>query len=348
MKDAKTQIRRDLVFLVSGIPDHLHICDNTHSFARLGENELKSLSKISEKHKELKGWLDRWNGKICAVIFRNEFETEAEAFECAHMMVSSMLDGFIFLTGDTTPTLSEFVMIRTQDEPDARYAFFLTRGWIKWGTLGPVAEKEWSERSVALRQKLLAFFDAVSVPNSSLRTDLANQLGFSARIFRHGQQATTYDIEYLCKFTALEGLVCGDKRPYRGSLFKNNLLKLFPALEGLDEKADRLWKKRCGASHQGKIPPDELSIEINYVERLLMGVIVFALDNIKTAKTVEELWGMAGGYHLPPNVAMPPPQHMGAIQNFIQPLGHWRGAGRTIDHVFAQVAIERSVGQSPS
>ncbi len=177
----------------------------------LGEDQKKQIIKISEHFQGVANWLRNSTGRFSAAVFRNEHEEEKTAFSEAFERLSGILDGYAFLTEDVTLGVCPLVVVRERDEPDAQIKLFANRAMISWGSPTENAEQAWESRKSQLLSRFLVFFDAVAGGYLNFDTEVVNQLGLSAKMFRHGQKSESYGIEFLCKFTALEGMVCGPR-----------------------------------------------------------------------------------------------------------------------------------------
>ena len=199
-------------------------------------------------------------------------------------------------------------------------------------------EKLWEERNAKLLDRLLVFFDVVATNDLQFDTELANQIGLSAKMFRHGKMAGSYGINYLCAFTALEGLVCGPREFGHGKLLEQRLSTLFRYKNHVVSEVKKLWRFRCEASHQGKAFDDNFSVLIEPVEKLMLGTLIFALHHVKIAKTIDELWDKhASSYNLPSEaiVERPPEVFRTAIVSLVGgPKLKWSNVGLLVDQAF--------------
>jgi hypothetical protein len=221
---------------------------------------------------------------------------------------------------------------------DAQIKFFADRAWISWGTPNEQTEKAWQSRKEWLLNRFLLYFDAVASGEVQYETEVAEQLELSAKMFRHGGKSDSYGIEFLCKFTALEGLVCGPAKFGKEKLLTERLSALFRARNGIEAEISKLWKMRCEASHQAKAFTNDFASVIEPLERLTLGVIVFALDNLQSEKTIDSLWNRVGSYSLPSEVLLDRPKHRVAVVRMMGEFGIWKGAGILTDNVFNQLS----------
>src|SRR5207248_3036717 len=84
--------------------------------------------------------------------------------------------------------------------------------WIHMVHGGNEGMAAWQDRCDKLRARLVLFFRLATDSHPKAISDLGLQLRHSLRLFRHGVQTRCYGVEFICKFCALEGLVCGDIR----------------------------------------------------------------------------------------------------------------------------------------
>jgi O-succinylbenzoate synthase len=99
---------------------------------------------------------------------------------------------------------------------------------------------------------------------------------------------------------------------------------------------------RCEASHQGKAFSEKFATSIGWIESLVLGTVVFALDHITTASTIEQLWTHASSYILPPETTIERPSEItrGAIVSAsIETSLKWTGLGQLFDHCFQSKQI---------
>ena len=153
-------------------------------------------------------------------------------------------------------------------------------------------------------------------------------------------------MEYLCKFSALEGLVCGPARNKKERLLTTRLKALFaPSARNVPADVAALWDMRCEASHQAKAfhddsVPDSKPIQLSIVtlEYYLTGVLVFTLDHVGQVTSIDELWSMQQKYKLPDYALLERPQDMPKIPilNFLVETKLWaNNAGVMTDVIYA-------------
>lgn len=132
--------------------------------------------------------------------------------------------------------------------------------------------------------------------------------------------------------------MCGPAKYGKENLLKTRLATLFRIRNGVEADIAKLWEMRCEASHQGKAFSDDFSVVIKPLERLTLGAMVFALDNLPSVKTIDALWNQVASYSLPPEVLLDHPKSRAAVVRLIADFGTWKGAGILTDNVFNQLS----------
>ena len=316
--------------------------DRLFFFSPTDEHVKKEIAKLGTQSGVIAYWLRKSGGRVSVGVFRNQHADESDGFSEAYQRLSGILDGYAFLIEEATPEVWPVVLVRQRDEPDAQIKLFDHHGWVMWGSAGGETAQTWKSRRSQLLKRFLAFFDAVAGDDLKFNTEIANQLSLSAKMFRHGRTSAVYGIEFLCKFTALEGLVCGPKRDDHRKLLENRLSTLFRANTGLAASIKDLWRMRCEASHQGKAFSHEFAHMLELLERLNLGVMVFALDHITSLSTIDDLWNRAASYVLPVEATMERPAgtfRMPVVRG-MSGIGKWADAGLFTDAAFIQISAE--------
>ena len=71
------------------------------------------------------------------------------------------------------------------------------------------------------------------------------------KMYRAGAQTEDFGLEFICKWSALEGLVCGGELRNKGQLLRDRLSALLPSPPGETEMlVKELWKFRSQAVHE--------------------------------------------------------------------------------------------------
>jgi hypothetical protein len=313
-------MQRDIIFLIRDISEkHLVQSRNTFFMMPLVTSAEVQLKKDAEKIPPLKLFLDeKPQAKLFCAACRNSCNDEATAIEKAWNSLAGILDGFALVIDGNLPRICPVIQIREERSQHATIKIYGSSGWatIRPPVSGSLAK--WDDRNEKLLTRFLAFFDAATISDSKYRNDLCYQLRYSAKMFRCGLDAHNFGVEYLCKFSALEGIVCGAIREKKRQTLISRLSSLFAkANRNIHEDIKKLWTFRNEASHQAKAFHDDdipgskpIHLEVVTIEYYLAGVFVFALDHIETAQTVEALWSQLAGYSLPDYALLERPSDM--------------------------------------
>jgi len=214
-------MRRDFQFLLRGIPKGLLLKGKSCFMASIQEPAVTELTELSKRLPTLGNFLQqRGNSPLVYVCVRNDVDEEREALAKAWRVFSGILDGFSLLTEDQVPKVCELVQIRTGNSPDLSLKFYSEGGWVRSQARNSDSRRKWEERTAKLPHKLLRYFDVVASGDARCRNDLGNRIQYSVKMFRHGAESDVFGIEYLSKFSALEGLVCGPARNNKQALLK--------------------------------------------------------------------------------------------------------------------------------
>lgn len=300
----------------------------------------------AQKIPTLKLFLDEQpKAKLFCVGFRNDLADEASAVEKAWKHLTGILDGFAVAMDQSLPEVCGLIHIREEDAEHARLKIYDSAGWACFHGKTAKSQSDWKERQVKLRDRLLVFSDLVAAGDPKYRNDLCYQLRYSAKMYRCGVASKSYGVEFLCKFSALEGLVCGAAKSHKERLLKSRLKSLFArSSRNVEHDILALWELRCEASHQARAFHDDdipgsnpIQLSIVTIEYYLTGVFVFSMDHVGHVTTVDDLWSKQPGYLLPDYALSERPQDMPKlpIVNFLVDTRLWANkAGQMIDAVY--------------
>jgi hypothetical protein len=234
------------------------------------------------------------------------------------------------------PRISGFAWVGEADEPNLQVVIYHIQGWADFmGT--PESRAVWKKRDEELRSRVGRFNSMAIDFHSRSQTKLARQVRHSLRMFRHGQHTGNWGVEFICKFCALEGLVCGEIVEKKLATLISRLCALFPASEGETEAMVRkLWKLRSAAVHTAQAfdagclkEGGHLGVHIGEIDFLFTGVLVFALERVYEAEDVQPLWAGVTGYSLPDFARLRRPDDLArhAIRQMEVPLEVWLSGG---------------------
>lgn len=271
-------------------------------------------------------------------VFRNELNSQDDAFWNAYNALSGICDGYSLLLEERLPSICSVVQIREGAEADsALFVFTVNRGKLRFHSPDGSAEQRWDDRQQKLMSRFLPLFDVLTDSDVHLsQSEVSEQLKLSLKMYRHGCVASNIGIEFLCKFTTLEGLVCGDQQYGKEKLLKARLGSLFRSLPNVSNLVSKLWKLRCEASHQGKAFSERFVQATADVELLITGTVVFTAEHMKTAQTHEELWSKSESFVLPAEALLQPETLRGRIsRSWGDAKIKCNGIGPIVDHLFA-------------
>ena len=293
-------MRHDVIFFLGGVPDELLIRDKHLLIASLRDEFRIELNKLGDGLPEFKQWVERWPTYAMAV-FRYDLSNREEAFEAAYAALSGICDGYSLLLDNAVPNICPIVKIRQGENANASVHYFtMDQGRLRSHSAEGATELRWKERREKLLVQFLPLFDVLGNAEAQLSsTEIGEQLKLSMKMFRHGCKASNVGIEFLCKFSALEGLVCGGEQRQKEKLLKGRLGKLFTMVPNVDGLISKLWKLRCEASHQSKAFSARFVQANADVEFLFIGTVTFVTDQLKIVNTIDEVWTKTSGYTLP-------------------------------------------------
>jgi hypothetical protein len=300
-------MQRDILFIASGIPAELHVQYEHFFMAAIHGDALEFLNNLANCLPDLKQFLSQGHSSLIFIGVRNDCETQQEAVSQAWQTFNGIVDGYALAPDSTVPAICHIVFVRQCNSPDATVMGYAETGWAELGSDIMDSKRAWDETKRNLFERIRQFIDVATIKDVKHETDLCRQMLYSAKMFRHGSESKIYGINYLCKFSALEGMVCGSERNKKEALLKKRLGLLFRKNgRNIEAEIEALWQQRCEASHQAKAfyfrdDPNscQLGAYIQAVEYLFRGTIVFALDNIDNMTTVPQLWAEVVNYELP-------------------------------------------------
>ncbi len=337
-KTEKLQVvRYDVIFFLGGVPSELMIRDKHLLIATIQESFRDSLNKLGESVPEFQRWITRWP-RYAMAVFRYDVSDREEAFERAYEALAGICDVYSLLLDNAVPSICPVVKIRKGEALDATiHCFSKGQSRVTSHSADGATEKRWKARREKLLGRFLQLFDVLGNADARLSsTEIGHQLKLSLKMFSHGCRASNVGIEFLCKFSALEGLVCGGVQNQKQKLLKERLGPLFTNVPSVDTLIARLWKLRCEASHQSKAFTDEF-VQANVdVEFLLMGTVDFMVSHLNQANTIEDVWSRNLGHILAEEVILQPDFMQGRmVKGWIDTGILSNGIGRIVDQQFA-------------
>lgn len=308
--DQAPRVSYNVAFLVRNYPPEMHIQGPTSFMGRIDEAFIKPLRELAPKHSEIAMFVGANPAEqFTWVGIQLSAETRLNAVAEARHRVEGFVDAAA-LTIETavTPTICDIIFVGLTGDPKLMLSRYHGDSWIHMVHGGNEGNEFWKDRSDRLRARLVSFYQLATDGHSKSVSDLGMQLRHSLRLFRHGVQTGCYGVEFICKFCALEGLVCGDIRHDKKRHLVQRLKALLPSeAASVGAKVEELWKYRSEAVHTARAfdsgPLDHgasLGVNLENLNRIFVAVVVFALDQIPNVDTVSDLWVRIGSYSLPP------------------------------------------------
>lgn len=301
-------MQRDILFLASGIPADRMFRDQGFFFAT-PDDTLKEMFRLGGQHiPALRQFIDAAPNLTCFGARTDKRET-ADGIEQGFQLLSGILDGVALAVEASTLRVCHVALVREAKSDDLDLHIFVDGGG--WATFAGSEEfqRQWKERQDAIYDRLLMFVDIVNrqLPHS----EITDQLQCSAKMYRHGAESRVFGLQFLAKFSAVEGLVCGSERNNHGRLLRTRVAALFSSVPSAQQMIGELWNYRCSASHQARAFEQfgavSLPAYIPYLDFFFLGLFVFALDHCTQAKTFNDLWSQLPRYSLPPKVLIERP-----------------------------------------
>jgi hypothetical protein len=352
-------MRRDFLFLAMNLPPKHLVRDRHHFTATLDNITREYLLKSTQRVHGLQGFLlESAESPLFGIGVRNEHADEPLATRKAWQTLSGIVDGYALFLDAAPPKICPYFILREGNSADASLRSYAHEGtWLTMHPKEALSERRWEEVKYQHSQRLLKLFDIAAAEAAQLKPPLFHQILYSVRMFRHGAAAEVFGIQFLCKFSALEGLVCGSETSNKKQLLRDRLGPLFRKVPALNRsQIDTLWELRCTASHQAKAfefedDPDLVNhaIHIESLDRFFRGVLVFALDHFDKVTTVNELWRNLGSYELPDYAVEERPRDMpryAASHFLINPHSDLPGLGSSFDVIYEPPSAQKSSGVS--
>ena len=303
------KMKWDIAFLVRNYPREYRFSDQHYMMVDVHQRHLDLLQKhTASRSPEIAAFFAGARSDVyMAVLYRTETTEEGDAMELARHVLEGFIDGIAVLVDRNLPKVCPLVQIRRDEEPNSYLIELGDEGWAYLQPKNPGSEAAWQKRCKMLFQTLFPFFDVVAQVHSRRNTSLSRQLMYSMKMYRHGAATGVFGLEYICKWSALEGLVCGGEPHKKLALLKKRIPQLFPnQSSAIEAKVAELWELRNEAVHEARAFDSDylheaplLGPQIEEVELLFSAVVMFALANIDLADSVQTLWELAASFTLP-------------------------------------------------
>ena len=243
------------------------------------------------------------------------------------------------------------MQVREKNNLDAKIKWFGFQAWARLNSKDGAAEKNWETRTLQLLNDSCLSSTTSQLTMWRLELKLLTKLFFRQNVQTRGT-ARSYGVNFLCKFSSLEGLVCGSQKFGHGKLLEERLSQLFRHRANIKTEVRELWEMRCEASHQGKAFSNDFPKSISLLENFVLGTVVFAIDHLQTLRKIDELWKNAASYVLPAEAIMERPpeiRRLAALQLIGSANLKWTNVGLLVDKGFDSIKTQRAaLGKSTS
>lgn len=356
-----TNLRWDVVFLLKNYPRDYRIQGPNFLIVDLSE---QSVAAIEEATRKIVGagqfFLNSDYKRLQAFVFRVHAQNHSDAIELGKHSLDAILDGISLLVDRNLPKVWPFVQIRHQDDRESHLVETRGDDWAYFNAKEESSNARWQTQQRDLFRSLFAFFDIAMSLHAKRNSLLSRQLLYSMKMFRHGAMTGIFGLEYLCKWSALEGMICAGEQGKK-RLLLTRLPLLFPT-KGPEflETLSKLWNIRNEAIHESRAFDSDhlheapaLGPHIETVEFLFTNVVIFALSRINESDTIESLWRGVASYK-PKTVIQERPADMPrmAIKKFVMPIKvAIKNGGTVIDAAFTSqqnASATPSAGDTPA
>ncbi len=298
----------DIAFLMRNYPREYRFADRNYMMVDVDQRHLDLLRKHTASMPTVAAFFAGADSNTCsAVLFRIEADTEDEAIELTRHILEGFIDGLAMLVDRNLPKICPLLQVRRDEERDSYLIELGDPGWAYFQAKDPTSNTVWQRRCKMVFNTLFPFFDVIAQLHPRRDTSLSRQLMYSMKMYRHGAATGVFGLEYICKWSALEGLVCSGERHRKLALLKNRIPQLFPKeCARIAAKVAELWELRNEAVHEARAFDSDylheaplLGPQIEEVELLFSTVVTFALANIDRANSVQALWTYAASFKAP-------------------------------------------------
>lgn len=301
-------MRWDVVLFLKGYPVKYRFGDAHYFMRAVVPGKLEALAQLLRS--KLPGGEEFFDSShpelFTAFGYRGDAKNQNHAIQIAQDRLAGFIDGVSLLVGHELPRLGSLVIVREGNDEGALIGLLFGSQWTYIKSNDQNAEDAWEEGSSKLFKQLRPFFDVVTDIHARCGTPLARQLIYSMKMYRHGVSAVMEGVEFICKWSALEGVVCAGAKRKRQTLLQR-LSALFSERQAeIEATVANLWNVRNEAVHEARAfrssqltDSHPLVRPIARVDELFLGVVVFALAQLDDVDSLDALWEVAPTFTLP-------------------------------------------------
>jgi hypothetical protein len=335
----KRRMQRDILFLGKKFSSEL-LPQSAEFFVVKWGPLFATVENLAERIASLKPFIAGLHGEtLFACGVRNHVESESEAIDSAFDVIEMLLAPYSFLTQDTYPEVSNVVLVREESSDDMYPRVFQKSGWMRWKAKRLPVTTNSAGQAETISDYLLGYFSYAFSKVAAEQTGLVEQLKVSMDMFRCGLRSRSTSAEFICKFIALEGLVCGESyHDARTAILENRLTSLCDkALPNIAELVGNLTKRRNTAFHHAHVNRAAILSYMETLDRLVLAGFVFAVSHLDKANSVEQLWSHVSTYQLPHFIFEQTPGgefRAAILHGVLDPRLIWRGGGKFLDALY--------------
>lgn len=259
---------------------------------------------------------------LSGLAFRSEGADERQALAHAREKAEAFVDALALMAYERAPEISNLVLLGAPGATDARVLLFSPEVFFEFGSTPPPNGPARDERAEKVSSMIVPLLDLAAGSHPRSGSPLGEQLAYALKMFRHGSAAGAYAIEFICKFTAMESLVCGGQRDTKRANLVARLGRLFPGDTKLTpDYLNKLWDVRNLSVHEARgfhremaTNPVHVQGHLANLDRIVLAVVTYAVAHLEVADSVQALWDLPAGYRLPHFTATFRPQVPGRFR----------------------------------
>jgi hypothetical protein len=350
-------MRWDVALFLKGYPAEFRFAAPHYFMCGVTATKLREIAHFARpQFPEAADFFDPTHPEQFSVFgFRGEADSQNAAVLFAQDCLAGIIDGLSVLLGHEQPVHAPLAILREGENADTQLGMLFGTQWTYIRTTDQEAEDRWTNHRPELFKQLWPFFDVVAGLHARSDTALARQLSHSMKMYRQGASAVMEGVEFICKWTALEGLVCAGVQWRKFEALKKRLPSLFPTRQQeIGTMVTNLWKARNEAVHEARAfrsphvtNSHPLVGPIGNVDELFLGVATFAIAQLQNVDSVEALWDTASTFVLPDFAKHIRPGRF-RIQGTTATLMDVPGGGDHLDGLFAAGASAFGAIPKPS
>jgi hypothetical protein len=243
------------------------------------------------------------------------------AYEAGRVRMDGVIDAYAPHSDHRIPIVAPLCLAAPIEANDMGVAFTAPGFWVYFHGNDAGVRETWMQTQMQAFTRLMPFFDVATGEHPAAGTELGQRLRLAMRLYRAGVENAlefaSYGIEFLCKWAALESLVCTKSDSSKSATLVARIPALFPPVNraNVENSIKELCRLRNDASHEAKVfffkeveKSYPLSVRMDEVDQLFLAVAGFAIATLGKATSVKELWAAVGTYQAPPELqqARPP------------------------------------------